>query len=171
MSKYNIEGIREDKSLAQVSKGLLTPPPQFDKTKFVGKWAKKGAGVEKSRLPQQLEAGVTADGWVVWRNPTTNKPYSVTLSDGLYFLLCRPRSLQRAVNAIYGNISRKRLIAEQTGETVNGNNAESGMLSDKILSQVQGLSDGKTESIPLKFNEIEPISERAEGRGTVTKRK
>lgn len=119
--------------------GQFSLPEEFDRKNFAASWKKKGPEVNAATQREHLQGTrLTADGWVVWKNPETKKPHSAFVKDGEYILMCRPREIQDQVNAIYGNVGKKYLMAEKRGETVGGKLVtDSGILSDERLSQVE----------------------------------
>jgi len=154
MSKVkNIAGIRDLEVTAAVNKGELEPPPGFEPHKFVGKWAKKGNGVQKAQQPQRLGNGQVADGWVVFKGKG-GRICQKSLSSGVYVFMVRPKGLQKAVNAIHGNMSKERLIREHRGETIEGEAAQPfGMLTNEKLSRV--FPSEAPEELQIPLNQVE----------------
>lgn len=126
------------------SAGPLTLPVGFDSKLHAAKWVKTGPLVAAAQEREHLVGtnNVTADGWQVWKdgkNAVDGKPYKVALQSGEHTLLFRPREIQDAVNAIYGNIGKERMQQERRGETTGGiPTSDAGMLSDDRLSRVIG---------------------------------
>lgn len=134
--------------------GPLNLPVSFDRKKWAAKWVKEGpavaAAAEREWIPSTQ---MTADGWEVWRDSSTNKPHKVALQSGVHVLLHRPRDVQDAVNAICGNIGKERLSSERKGETVAGAApTDPGMLGDDTLNKVMGIEEteeGDVEPNPV----------------------
>jgi len=165
-----ISGLTIDGRLAaRVSRGLLELPKEFDKGRFAAKWCKVGADSEKAKQRQLVDAeiGAQIDGWSVWKHPRTNQPHKVALAAGLHVLMFRPKALQQVYNALTGNASRKRLIKEQTGETVSGQAPQHGMLTEEVLRQMPGLSAETPKQQLPTLNQITSVTEAAPAvRGT-----
>lgn len=67
----------------------------------------------------------------------------------------RPKSLQGAIQKIYGNESRKRMFQEVSGQTVAGEvNQDTGILTNSVLSRVPGLEREEVEPLDIEFNQI-----------------
>ena len=135
-----IEGLTQVTGPSKVNRGHLQLPDDFDETKFVGFWAKRGSIANKAKQDEILGgSGVKAQGWNVWKS-ARGQLCQRTLSSGVYVLMFRPKSLQQAVQKIYGNESRRRMLQEAMGETVAGEAVtDTVVLTDKVLSQIPGL--------------------------------
>jgi hypothetical protein len=146
-----VEGLTTwDGKVGEVNKGSFPPPPEFDRNRFSGKWVKNNHQVSRAQESEVIRSeGVVAAGWGVWKNPKTQKPCIRTVNSGAYILMFRPKTLQQAVNAAYGNVSKKRMIQEAEGETLSVGTLESGttqgMLTKKTLDAVAG-NRGNAES-------------------------
>lgn len=94
-------------------------PPNFDANKFASKWEEKGPAVIEAAQEQILEsANCKADGWQVYKDISNkNAPYERVIGKKTFVLLFRPRLLQKAVNAIYADESRRLVNLEVAGET------------------------------------------------------
>lgn len=166
----NIEGIRDLPTLANVNKGELQPPADFDNKKFVGRWAKKGTGVEKSKREQPLGRGKVADGWTVYKNGR-GQICQKTLSSGVYVFMVRPKGLQKAINASFGNVSKERVVGEHKGETVEGQPlAFTGMLTDAVLNKVPGFREDH-EELHVPMNRIQEPEAASAARATTKPKK
>src|SRR5438045_990764 len=120
--------------------GMFNLPPKFDQKKFAAEWV-ESSQVEMKRQRQVLQqAGVTADGWEVWKADPQDEPTVVHASGNKKFvLMCRDAEVQRQVNAIFGNVSKKILAREIKGETVAGENLQdSGILPEERLRKEIG---------------------------------
>lgn len=139
-----IEGLTEwDGKAGETNKGKFPLPPEFDRNKHVGKWVKNDHSIHTAKEAEIIRSeGVQAAGWAVWKHPKTNKPCIRTVTSGGYCLMFRPKVLQQAINAAYGNASKRRMIQEAEGETLSVGTLESGttngMLTKKILDAVSG---------------------------------
>lgn len=146
------------------SAGVFQLPPEFDKLKYAAEWVKRGAAVDSKKLPQPiLGTNHGSEGWTVFTFPKDHRlagrPAEVpTAKDGVYILMMRPLSVQKDVNAIYGNISKQHLVHQQSGEFIadpvtGGNNSDRGMLSDARIRQGTGVTEfgGETLNIPMNL--------------------
>lgn len=156
-----IEIIRRPRGSAAIEMpGPLQLPPEFDRQKYASKWVKVGpavaAAAEREWIPGTT---ATADGWEVWRNPKTKKPHKVALQSGTHVLLCRDASVQKAVNAICGNVGKERLLQERAGETIAGvEPTDPGMLSDHQLQKVFGREEEADGDV--KLNPVPDLDDR-----------
>lgn len=160
-----IEIVRMPKGMHETQAGPLSLPPWFDRRKWAAKWVKEGPEVEAAREREWLVGteGVTADGWQPALD-SNKKPHKIVLSKGTYVLLCRPQEIQQAVNAIYGNVGKERLMQERRGETTGGvPTNDPGLLSDERLAKVLGpdqLEEGDVilNKVPdVRRVELQPI--------------
>lgn len=128
---------------AETGAGPFTLPAEFERDQFAASWKKKGPEVNAATQREQIQGTrLTADGWSVWKDPTTKKPHSAFVKDGEFILMCRPRLIQDQVNAIYGNVGKGYQLAEKRGETAGGVRVtDPGILSDERLSRVAGRSE------------------------------
>jgi hypothetical protein len=124
--------------------GLFNLPPEFDRKKYAAEWVESGQ-VEMKRQRQVLQqAGVTADGWEVWKANPEAEPTIVHASGNKKFvLMCRDINVQRQVNAIFGNVSKSILAREIKGETVAGEGLQDpGMLNeDRLRREIGGVME------------------------------
>lgn len=129
------------------SVGKFDLPITFDRKKYAGEFVLK-RDVESKRSRQRLMgAPVTADGWEVWKDPKLNKIHVVSVKEGDYTLMCRPRDVQDAVNIIYGNIGKEAARTEKEGKTVAGENLQdAGMIPVNRMKEL-GL-DREPEETP-----------------------
>lgn len=138
--------------------GPLNLPAGFDRKKWAAKWVKQGPSVEAAAEREWIPGTkVTADGWQVWRD-SQKKPHVVALQSGKHVLLCRPKVVQEAVNAICGNLGKSRLQAERKGETIMGAAPkDAGMLSDDRITKATGqreeLEEGDIQMNPVPDTE------------------
>lgn len=127
------------------SPGPLTPPMEFDRDKYVSKWAKEGRDIEMITGQREPLMGTkfTADAWQVWHYPkgheAAGKICKIPLSGGTFVLLYRDKTVQQAVNAIYGNVGKERLKQERLRVTATSdvdprlNPHDSGILDDATI--------------------------------------
>lgn len=119
--------------------GPLTPPKEFNFRIHAAKWVKEGQEVEAAGSREYLLGSqYTADGWQVWKDKE-GRPFKIPLKSGTYILLHRDRAVQDAVNAIYGNVGKKRLMEErQQAPQVTPEGVPSQVLDDATLARVIG---------------------------------
>lgn len=156
-----IEVIRRPRGSSAIEMpGPLNLPPDFDRTKYAAKWVKVGPAVAANAERQWIPGtSATADGWEVWRSPKTKKPCKVALGNGTHVLLCRDASVQKAVNAICGNIGKERLLQERAGETIAGEvPSDPGMLTDHQLQKIYGREEEADGDV--KLNPVPDTDER-----------
>lgn len=163
-----VEGISEIKGPRQVNKGHLAMPADFDGNRYVGNWAKQGSIANKAKQPETLGgSNLRADGWQTWKD-TRGHVCKRSLSSGAYILLFRPKILQVAIQKIYGNESRSRMLQEANGETVGGQAVEDfGVLTEAALSSIPGLGREEREPLNVPFNQVQApraVSARASSR-------
>lgn len=141
--------------------GPLTLPDEFDETKFAAKWVKKGPAVQSAAVREHIPGTrITADGWLVWKANAGGKPHTVMLNSGEHILLCRPREIQTAVNAICGNVGKERMMDERIGNTVAGVPVEDpGILGDDRLNRIIGSDPLMQEDGGVVLNKID-VGER-----------
>jgi hypothetical protein len=142
--------------------GMFNLPPKFDQTKLAAEWV-ESSQVEMKRQRQVLQqAGVTADGWEVWKADPKDEPTVVHASGNKKFvLMCRDIEVQRQVNAIFGNVSKKILAREIKGETIAGEGLQdAGMLNEERLRREIGgvMESGGGDVTP---NKVSPKQETA----------
>lgn len=135
-----------------VVKGALELPKEFDSRRFVAKWAVQGSGVERAKEPEIIASeGKQIIGWQVWLD-SRKQPVRRNLSGKVFYLMFRPKNIQQAVNKLYGNVSRKRMVTEGEGQTIAGErNTDTGMLNNKRLSR-EGENQTFEGQVPI--NEI-----------------
>lgn len=154
MSQVLIEGMREVKDFAKANGGQLSLPKQFDRTKFAAKWAKEGLEAESQQQEQPVGNKIMVSGWAVWKH--AGKLCRRILGSGRYILMCRPRLLQNAVNAVCGNLSRERIIGEHKGTQRDGENESlpaNGMLTLEQLNRLEP-NPAEAQELKLPFNLI-----------------
>ena len=143
----------------ETSAGVFTLPLQFSSTEFAAEWVKKGADVDAKRAVQPiLGTNLGSVGWEPWLYPDgklKGRPAEVTVKNGSYILMCRPRKAQDDVNAIYGNVSKQHLVREQSGETIAGQQpTDSGMLNDQRIKEATGITEFGGEDPKVQFNPV-----------------
>lgn len=141
----------EGPTATEGSVGKFDLPPKFDRKKYAGEFVAKRDVNSKMGRQRLLGAPVTADGWAVWKDPDTNKIFTVAVREGEYTLMCRPRDVQDAVNIIYGNIGKEAAAHEKTGTTVAGDNLQdAGMLPANRLKKL-GLDREQDDTSDIQF--------------------
>lgn len=139
--------------------GLFNLPSSFDQKRWAAQWVEEGS-VDSMRQRQPIVgAGATADGWEVWK-PEGSKgaPHKVkSINSRTYVLMYRSRHVQDQVNALYGNLSKKFINKEVTGQTVAGEiGQDPGMLTEEHLRQQGGGSLSEESILPLNQVADEP---------------
>lgn len=147
--------------------GQFTLPPNFDTRKFAAKWVLKGNEVSAAAEREYIiGTNLTADGWAVWKdgedgNGVKGKPHTAHVKKGEHILLFRPRSIQNAVNAIYGNVGKQRMMAEKKGHTIGGESVrDSGLLGEEKIAKVLGSEGLQGEEGDVQLNPVnleEPV--------------
>lgn len=137
----------------QADAGMFNLPAGFDTEVYAAEWAEEKSVPFKAQRQVLPQTGMTADGWVPWKLKPSDKPTFVTDGRGRkYFLLCRPKSIQRQVNALFGNVSKKVINREVKGETITTAKGDAtqdpGMLSEKQLVQTEGSIGVEQETLP-----------------------
>lgn len=140
----------------QPDAGIFNLPPGFDKDKFAAEWVEEGQVAFKRQRQNLPQTGMTADGWEPYKQPGVNKAFSIVSGNGKrYVLMVRPRVIQDQVNALFGNVSKKQIRREQTGETVAGAAPQDpGMLTEQRLRTVAGEGSMVGEEADLQLNKI-----------------
>lgn len=127
--------------------GLFNVPPNFPIERFAVEWVEEGMRIFKEQRQYIPDSGMSADGWTVYKgverdedNNITGlsikgKPITVTTAKNKTFvLMVRPKQIQVEVNALCGNVSKKRIRREVSGETVAGNAPiDTGILTEQQL--------------------------------------
>lgn len=169
-SHLMVEGIREIDAHAIVNQSQLLLPEGFQEKLYSAKWSFVGSSADKARLPQHLAPGYAVDGWEVWKYPSgedKDKPCIRPLGNKQAVLMFRPKTLQKAVNAVYGNISRERTIAEQEGRTVQGQAVQDhGVLTDQVLRRYDPSEAPHSPKERYSFNEIPAAARPSAGRSS-----
>jgi hypothetical protein len=168
-----VEGVRDLGELGVANQSSLLVPAEFDKEKYVGRWTFVGASAERARQVQRIQGTRHAvDGWEVFKYPPDHKeagkPCIRPLGDKQAILLFRPKELQHAVNAIHGNISRERMIAEHEGRTISGQPVRDGsMLNEKALRRYDPATEA-ADPPNYGFNAIPAAAKPRGGRARAT---
>jgi hypothetical protein len=141
--------------------GPFTLPANFDTKQHAAKWVKKGPAVQAAAEREYiLGTRMTADGWAVWKDG--GKPHTITITSGEHILLFRPKAIQDAVNAIYGNVGKERMMSEKKGHTVAGEaKADPGLLGEDTLTKQLGGEGVADEDGDVKLNKVD-FGERVE---------
>lgn len=137
--------------------GPLNLPSNFNSKLHAAKWVKEGPDVQAAGEREYiLGTNLTADGWLPWKDGE-GRPHKVSLKSGTYILLHRLASVQRDVNAIYGNIGKERLTQEKSGETIGGVPVtDPGLLSDERIAKVTGERED-LEGGDVRLNPVGPV--------------
>lgn len=147
-----------EKAQGQSDAGMFNLPPAFDTKRYAAEWVEEGSVEMKRQRQVLIQVGATADGWEVWKEGADRKPVKVKVSGGRSFtLMCRPRLIQDQVNALYGNVSKKFINREVTGETVAGNAPQDpGILTEERLKEARSEGGMDDSTIPLNKIDLEP---------------
>jgi len=169
-----IHGIVDFQGPPGSNAGIFQLPVQFDTTKFSANWVAKGPSVDKAQALQPiLGTNKAAHGWEVWKYPkghtNAGKPHSTSTSKAEYVLMFRPKGISEAVNAIYGNVSKRHLVRHQT-EAIPVAPAATGdhsVLSDAALRQsgIRDFGDDYAMNIPQNPETPAPQVEAPESVG------
>lgn len=167
-SHLMVKGVRAIEQHAIANQSQLLLPEEFQSNEFAAKWAFVGASADKARLPQNLVPGYTIEGWDVWKYPSgpeKDKPCIRPLGNKQAILMFRTKVLQKAVNAICGNISRERTIAEQEGRTIQGQVVQdAGMLTDDTLRRYDPSERAERSPTFYEYNQIPKAAKPSAGR-------
>lgn len=145
--------------------GLFSLPPNFDRRIYAAQWAEVGPEAEFKQQPQILQGmDLQAVGWSIWKDPDSKKERKVTTrgakgAGAQYVLMCRPRSVQQEVNALYGDKSKASVYRARSGESlpaVEGIGKVSSMLGEDQLRKI----DGELED---PINAPEPSAQSPDG--------
>lgn len=136
--------------------GMFNLPPTFDTQKYAAEWVEESQVAYKKQRQNLPGCNATADGWEIWKNDKMDAPTIVSGSGNKKFvLMCRSAKVQKDVNALYGNVSKKKINEEVKGVTAAGAALQDpGMLSEPRLQQVMGKDHTIEESV-LPENELE----------------
>lgn len=156
-----------DQPHSEADAGIFNLPPKFPRAEKASFWHKEGTQMLKAQEREHLlGTKLTADGWEPWKDPD-NKQQIVkrVCSSGTYILCARPREVQDAVNAIYGNVGKERMIAQKRGQpTTGGVEIDPGMLSEEQLAKASGeripTDDGEVRFNPVTLDkkiEVAPL--------------
>lgn len=142
---------------ASADAGMFNLPPDFDTKKFAAEWVEESQVEFKQQRQNLPGCNATADGWTVWKKNTKDSPIKVKGSGSKTFvLMCRSLEVQKQVNALYGNVSKKQFNREVTGGTVAGEGLQDpGILTEKSLQRVIGKETAVEESV-LAENRLSP---------------
>jgi hypothetical protein len=155
------------------SAGIFTLPSDFDKVLYSAQWITKGPAVDAAKMPQPIVGtNYGAEGWAVWQYPKGHKlagrPAEVATRSGVYILMFRPLSVQEGVNALYGNVSKKHLLREQSGETIAGQAViDPGILSDSRIRAATGITEFGGDDPQMRMNP-EPTGTRVQAQPLAT---
>lgn len=139
----------------------------YDLRNWAFKWCEEGERAKEAQQSQTLIPGYVIQGWTVVKYTDGEDKGEVVkkiLKSGkVLVLMRRPRVLQKAVDAIYGNISKHRTQDEQEGKTVTGANGERidrrGMLTNEQLERDAAYQTPIYGANGLTFNNTQPASE------------
>lgn len=132
----------------QMDLGIFNLPSEFDSAKYAAEWVKKGPDVQRMQMRQPVIGmpGVTSDPWAVWKG-SDKKMATVSTAKGEYILMYRDRAVQEQVNALYGNVSKGRMLREKQtsqGAAQDQQADAAGMLSSERLREA-GMRDPEAD--------------------------
>lgn len=139
---------------SEVDAGIFNLPNEFDREAYASRWVAMGNAVEKAKERQPLiGTRLTADGWQVFTEK--GKPVKrSTDKGGEFVLMFRPREVQDAVNAIYGNVGKERMIMHKKGESTSGGvPLTPGLLTEEQVARQTGERVSEEDG-GVKFNPI-----------------
>lgn len=139
-----IEGPSSGRDRMAGSKFALVPG--FDSNRYASAWIEEGPQVQEAMQEVYLESeGVKAQGWQVHKIAKLGKdpkdkpemvPCTRAIGKAVYVLMFRPKQLQRALNILYANQSRKLVQQELKGETAAANESgDPGIITNADLSR------------------------------------
>jgi hypothetical protein len=149
-----------------VDHGVFALPANFDRKRFAAKWEIYNAdvGIQSGLSERLVGVPMSVPAWEPWIDPksTLKKEPVIRTSGGKKFILLHRQSkVQKIVTLAYGNVSRKRMNNEVSGETVAGQGRQDpGILTAKELN-ILGAEDAPTY-FPENDLAIEPDAELEE---------
>lgn len=151
--------ILESGPSSETDAGIFNLPPSFDRSLFAAQWFKKGMAADAAKERQSLlGTRLTADGWSIFM--VDRKPVVRLSASGEFVLMFRPRDIQVAVCAIYGNVGKERMLAQKRGEkTTGGVPTNDGQLAEETLSRLTGereRDDGEVRLNPVALGSVNP---------------
>lgn len=137
----------------EVSAGIFSLPTEFDREKHAAQWSKVGADANKAIERQHLiGTKLTADGWSIYKDQE-KKVVKRQAANGEYVLMFRPKEIQNAVNAIYGNVGLERMAQEKVGQTTGGVPiTDPGLLNEATILKATG--EQITDPERITFNKV-----------------
>lgn len=143
----------------QANAGIFQLPPNFPSKEFVGEWVPEDQVQFKQQRQLMPQVGAMVPGLTVWKGEDGKAKNTVVHGGGnkKFVLMLRPRKLQEAMNALYGNVSKEAYNREVSGKTVAGAGQDAGMLSEQNLRQAgQGKVDVEESMLELNRATREP---------------
>jgi hypothetical protein len=147
---------------SEVDAGIFNLPKDFDTKVHAAKWVAEGNAVEKAKERQTLiGTRLHADGWTVYTEK--GKPVKrSTERGGSFILMFRPREIQDAVNAVFGNVGKERMIMHKKGESTSGGvPLNPGILTEEQVVRQTGERASEEDGAVI-FNPIPMDSETLE---------
>ena len=138
---------------SEVDAGIFNLPPEFDRKKNAAQWKQMGAEVLKAQERQSiLGTHLTADGWEPFKDKAGGPVKRISTNGKEYMLMFRPREIQDAVNALYGNVGKERMSMSKRGESSAGVPLAKGVLTEEQLLKVT--NERTAEEGGVVMNEI-----------------
>lgn len=140
----------------QAHAGLFEPPPNFPKDKLSIEWVPEDQVRYKEQKQVMVGVGALAPGLTVWKGADGKSKPEVRFASGnkKFVLMVRPKAVTMAMNALYGNVSKRYYNSEVRGETIAGGDLQDpGMLSESRLKEEVGAGIDVEESL-MALNEV-----------------
>lgn len=137
--------------------GRFSLPAEFDIKKFASAFYEEGNEQVSMEAEQRvLGTPYMAAGWQIWKypafingtktkHPKAGKPHRVSSNvhdKPDYVLMFRCAEVQKAVSKEYGELSRRNMVQEISGNHVSAGGDDPGMLSEKRLQAKIGEEGG-----------------------------
>src|SRR6266404_5440597 len=119
-----------------VNHGMFQLPVNFDQKKYAAHWIEEDQVEMVMQRQVMPQTRYTVDGLKVWKGPKGDQEPTtrVTGAKKRFTLMYRTATLQRKMNAIYGNVSKETINREVKGESVAGQKVvDSGIVTEQQL--------------------------------------
>lgn len=116
--------------------GIFEPPPNFPRDKFAIEWVPEDQVRYKEQPQYMTGVGAMAPGLTQWKGEDGRSKPERRFASGnkVFVLMVRPLAVQRAMNALYGNVSKITY-----NDTVRGNSLGTDDQGNKIPLQDPGM--------------------------------
>lgn len=140
----------------QAHAGLFELPPDFPRRELSGQWVLQEAVRSMEQRQPMPQVGAMAPGLTVWMGEDGKGKIKIVV-DGKgrkHVLMYRPRKVQEAINALYGNVTKMLHNRNVKGETISANEQQDpGMLSESRLRE-EGQGDNNISESLMALNEV-----------------